>query len=106
MSLAFELARHARLRALLFRDLSNAAEVWRTYRTGALGPPSKFRNGLTLFHAPGDAPVFLSFEVFANGCYRRRIAPSGRGVFEASGFTFASACTARCGSLFYARRAG
>jgi FkbM family methyltransferase len=80
MNRAFDLLRQARLRALLFRGLANAADVWRAYRSGAVIPPLRFRDGVILHHCAGDAPVFLFFEVFANGCYRRRLAPAGLGT--------------------------
>lgn len=80
MNVPFDLVRRARLRALLHRHLSNATDVWRAYRAETRVPPLQFRNGLTLHHGPGDAPVFLFFEVFANGCYRRPISPPTRGT--------------------------
>lgn len=67
-----DLARRARLRALLTEQLSNGAEVWKAHRAGSAVPPLRFRNGLVLFHGAGDAPVFLFFEIFANACYRRQ----------------------------------
>ena len=66
-----DLARRARLRALVVEHLSNSHDVWRAYRGGDVVPPLRFRNGLVLLHGPGDAPLFLFFEIFANGCYRR-----------------------------------
>lgn len=79
MRLAFDAVRRARLRALMARSLTNAGDVWRAYRGGGSVPTLRFRNGQTLEHGPGDSPVFLFFEIFANGCYRRqlRIAPHG-----------------------------
>jgi hypothetical protein len=67
-----DLARRARLRALLTEQLSNGTEVWQAHRAGGAVPPLRFRNGLVLFHGAGDAPVFLFFEIFANACYRRQ----------------------------------
>jgi FkbM family methyltransferase len=72
----FDVARRARLRALVTAQLSNGAEVWNAHRSGATLPPLRFRNGLVLLHGDGDAPLFLLFEVFANGCYRRN-SPAG-----------------------------
>lgn len=74
-----DLARTARLRLLIGRELLNGAEVWRAYRAGTDVPPLRFRSGLTMEHGPGDAPVFLLLEVFANGCYRRRLPRKLRG---------------------------
>ncbi len=74
MRAIIDLARRARLRALLTKQLSNGAEVWQAHRAGAAIPPLRFRNGLVLLHGAGDAPVFLFFEIFANACYRRQFA--------------------------------
>ena len=60
--------------------LANSSDVWQAYTTGAAVPPLVFRNGLTLHHGPADAPVHLFFEVFANGCYRRRIPFPASGI--------------------------
>ena len=65
--------RTMRLRWLVGRQLRNATEVWDAYGQGRPIPPLLFRNGMVLHHGPGDAPVFLLLEVFANGCYRRRM---------------------------------
>lgn len=65
--------RRLRLRAMMARHLVNWREVWSAYDVQALPPPLRFRTGVTLHHTPGDAPVFLFFEIFANGCYRRRL---------------------------------
>jgi FkbM family methyltransferase len=73
-ALGFDVARRARLRALVTAQLSNGAEVWKAHRAGATLTPLRFRNGLVLLHGEGDAPLFLLFEVFANGCYRRNSA--------------------------------
>ena len=70
-----DVARRARLRALISRQLSNGAEGWDAHRAGQTLPPLRFRNGLVLLHNEGDAPLFLLFEVFANACYRRNYAP-------------------------------
>jgi FkbM family methyltransferase len=80
MLAAFGALRRVRLRALLARSLTNASDVWDAYRTGAPVPTLRFRHGGTLQHGRGDSPVFLFFEIFANGCYRRhlRLPPSGR----------------------------
>jgi FkbM family methyltransferase len=67
-------ARRARLRALVSRQLSNGPAVWKAHRAGSALPPFHFRNGLVLLHGDGDAPLFLLFEIFANRCYRRRLA--------------------------------
>lgn len=64
---ALKAARH---RWLLRRWLRNAEEVWRAYHSGLAVPTLQFRSGLSLAHGPDDAPVFLLFEIFANGCYR------------------------------------
>lgn len=76
---AFDAIRRARLRALMARRLTNAGDVWRAYRQGGAVPTLRFRDGATLEHGPGDSPVFLFFEIFANGCYRRplRLPPRG-----------------------------
>jgi len=55
------------------RELANAGDVWGAYSEGETPPPLRFRNGLTLHHGPDDAPVFLFFEIYANGCYRRSV---------------------------------
>ena len=72
--------RRARLRLLMARSLTNASEVWKAYRAEAPVPPLRFRNGATLQHGRGDAPVFLFFEIFANGCYRRQLRLPPRGT--------------------------
>ena len=72
--------RRLRLRALMSRELANAGEVWRAYSAGAAPPALRFRNGQTLHHGPDDAPVFLFFEIFANGCYRRAMPIPASGV--------------------------
>ncbi|MCA1560689.1 MAG: FkbM family methyltransferase [Acidobacteria bacterium] len=64
--------RRLRLRAMMAQHLVNWREVWSAHDVQALPPPLRFRTGATLHHTPGDAPVFLFFEIFANGCYRRR----------------------------------
>lgn len=74
------LARRARMHALLHRHLSNATDVWRAQKARGLIPPLRFRSGLTLHHGPGDAPIFLFFEIFANGCYRLPIVPPTGGT--------------------------
>jgi FkbM family methyltransferase len=75
-----DIARRARLRALVSQQLSNGAEVWHAHRAGHTLPPLRFRNGLVLLHDEGDAPLFLLFEVFANACYRRNCGPVDPGV--------------------------
>jgi len=75
-----DLARGARLRALLTKHLSNATDVWHAYRSGSTVPPLRFRNGQVLLHGAGDAPVFLFFEIFANACYRRQLTPPQPGT--------------------------
>ena len=75
-----DLARGARLRALLTRHLSNAADVWHAHRSGGAVPPLRFRNGQVLLHGAGDAPVFLFFEIFANACYRRQLTTPQQGT--------------------------
>ena len=77
---AFEAVRRARLRALMTRRLTNAADVWKAYRSGGEVPALQFRDGGTLHHAAGDSPVFLFFEIFANGCYRRQLRRRPRGT--------------------------
>ena len=62
--------RAARHRWLLHRWLCNAEEVWRAYQGGLALPTLRLRSGLSLAHGPDDAPVFLLFEILANGCYR------------------------------------
>lgn len=99
MNGAFNAARRARLRVLLWRHLSNGRDVWRAYCDGAQVPPLRFRNGLTLSHGDGDAPVFLFFEVFANGCYRRRFDPPQDGVIVDIGANI-GAFTLDCAARF------
>lgn len=77
---AFDYARRLRLRAMMARRLRNWRDVWDAYAADQVPPPLVFRSGHTLFHEPGDAPVFLFFEVFANGCYRRCVRLPARGV--------------------------
>jgi FkbM family methyltransferase len=60
--------------------LRNWRDVWDAYVADQMPPPLVFRSGHTLFHEPGDAPVFLFFEVFANGCYRRCVPLPSRGA--------------------------
>jgi FkbM family methyltransferase len=74
----FDAVRRARLRAIVSRQLSNGADVWSAHRASRALPPLHFRNGLVLRHGEGDAPLFLLFEIFANGCYRRRLGPVQR----------------------------
>lgn len=73
MFAAVDAIRRARLRALMALGLKNSSDVWNAYRTGGAIPPLRFRQGTTLEHDRGDSPVFLFFEVFANGCYRRQL---------------------------------
>lgn len=72
--------RRLRLRALMARELANAGDVWDAYCAGEIPPPLRFRNGQTLHHGPDDAPVFLFFEIYANGCYRRSAPIPSSGV--------------------------
>lgn len=65
---------------LMARQLVNWREVWRAYRAGIPIPALRFRNGATLRHGPRDAAVFLFFEVFANGCYRKALPATLDGV--------------------------
>jgi FkbM family methyltransferase len=76
----YELARRLRLQALLARRLTNWRAVWRAYRRQTAPPALCFRSGHTLVHGPGDAPVFLFFEIFANGCYRKCVRLPDAGV--------------------------
>lgn len=76
----FEAMRRLRLRALMAHRLTNAGEVWAAYRAGTSVPTLRFRDGATLQHGPGDSPVFLFFEIFANGCYRRQLRLPLRGT--------------------------
>ena len=96
-------ARHARLRALLMRQLSNGTEVWHAHRAGSIVPPLRFRNGLVLFHGAGDAPVFLFFEIFANACCRRQfsVPPPGDTIVDigANIGVFTLDCAARFPSV-------
>lgn len=73
MRSAIDSVRRLRLKALMARGLSNWSEVWTAYARGAMPPPLRLRRGIVIRHAPGDSPVFLFLEIFANGCYRRRL---------------------------------
>lgn len=99
MNVIFNSVRRARLRVLLWRHLSNSRDVWLAYCDGAVVPPLEFRNGLTLLHGEEDAPVFLFFEVFANGCYRRRFIPPRNGVIVDIGANI-GAFTVDCAARF------
>ena len=77
---AVDVIRRARLRALMARRLTNAGDVWRAYRAGDAVPTLRFKDGMTLQHGPGDSPVFLFFEIFANGCYCRQLRRPPRGT--------------------------
>jgi FkbM family methyltransferase len=77
---AIDRVRHLRLQWLLARQLSNPREVWNEYRAGTSVSPLLFRSGHRLVPGPGDAPVSLFFEIFANGCYRRCVPLPTRGV--------------------------
>jgi hypothetical protein len=96
---ALDAMRRARLRALLTHRLSNAGDVWRAYRAGTDVPALKFRDGGTLYHGPGDSPVFLFFEIFANGCYRRQLQRPPRGRIVDIGANI-GAFTIDCGQRF------
>lgn len=90
--------RRLRLRALMARELANAGDVWDAYSAGETPPPLRFRNGLTLYHGPDDGPVFLFFEIYANGCYRRAVPIPSSGVIVDIGANigaFVLACAAR-----------
>jgi FkbM family methyltransferase len=65
--------RQVRLRANLARHLVNSSEVWRAYTSGVPPPVLQLRNGASVVHGPGDAPVMLLFEIVVNGCYRKRL---------------------------------
>lgn len=65
--------RRLRLRAMMARHLVNWRDVWSAYSVQAVPPPLRFRTGVILHHTSGDAPVFLFFEIFGNGCYRRQL---------------------------------
>ena len=67
------LARSVWLMLRIARRLKNWQEVWRGYIDQQPIPELHFRSGLRLAHDSGDAPVFLLFEVFADGCYRNHI---------------------------------
>jgi FkbM family methyltransferase len=98
-----DLARGARLHALLLKHLSNGADVWYAHRSGRAVPPLRFHNGQVLLHGAGDAPVFLFFEVFANACYRQQITTPERGTtlidIGANIGAFTLDCAARFPSL-------
>jgi FkbM family methyltransferase len=96
---AFDAMRRARLRALLTHRLTNAGDVWRAYRAGTDVPTLKFRDGGTLYHGRGDSPVFLFFEIFANGCYRRQLRHPPRGRIVDIGANI-GAFTIDCGQRF------
>jgi FkbM family methyltransferase len=57
--------------AQFIRWLKNWRAVWSAYRVSATIPPLEFRAGFTVHHQPGDEPVMLLLEIFAEGCYRR-----------------------------------
>jgi FkbM family methyltransferase len=57
--------------AHFIRWLKNWRAVWSAYRSSATIPPLEFRAGFTVHHQPGDEPVMLMLEIFAEGCYRR-----------------------------------
>ncbi len=61
------------LMARIARRLTNWKGVWRGYVEEQPIPELHFRSGLRLSHSPGDAPVLLLLEVFADGCYRRHL---------------------------------
>lgn len=99
MSFAFDAIRRARLRALMSLSLTNASDVWKAYRAGARVPPLRFRRGATLEHDCGDSPVFLFFEIFANGCYRRHVRLPRTGTIVDIGANigaFTLDCAIRC----------
>ena len=95
MKRVFDALRQARLRALLFRDLSNAAEVWRAYRRGTRIPPLTFRNGLTLFHGRGGSlgrgggPLHRAVTAQPPGSVdgRRKVTEQGEVIFARYGDT-------------------
>ena len=68
-----DIIRRTRLQALMARQLVNWHDAWRAYASGAPAPTLQFRNGTVLRSGPGDSAAFLFFEVFANGCYCRRL---------------------------------
>ncbi|MDZ4683950.1 MAG: FkbM family methyltransferase [Planctomycetaceae bacterium] len=72
--------RCAWLGARLARRLSNWAEVFPRFIAGQPLPELRLRNGVVLQHAPGDAPVQLLFEIFADGAYRRHVPGPWRGT--------------------------
>jgi len=72
--------RQLRIRVLMARGLSNWREVSAAYSRGAAPPPLRLRTGTVIHHQPGDSPVFLFLEIFANGCYRRRFGRVGHGA--------------------------
>ena len=76
----FDAVRSVRLQAKTLRWLTNWREVWRCHRAGRSLPPLRFRSGLTLYHRASDGPMFLLFEIFANGCYRRHLGRPRRGL--------------------------
>jgi FkbM family methyltransferase len=80
MMTVFDGVRRLRLQWLLARRLRNWREVWTKQQAGVAPPPLMFRSGHRLFHGTDDAPVFLFFEIFANGCYRRSVPLPHRGV--------------------------
>ena len=98
-----DLARRARLRALLIAELSNGADVWDAHRTESTLPPLHFRNGLVLTHGEGDAPLFLFFEIFANACYRRQLSTVAGGAIVDIGANI-GAFTLDCAARFPAVR--
>ena len=98
-----DLARRARLRALLTAELTNGADVWEAHRTESALPPLHFRNGLVLMHGEGDAPLFLFFEIFANACYRRQLSTVEGGAIVDIGANI-GAFTLDCAARFPAVR--
>lgn len=75
-----DLLRRARLQFLMARQIVNWREAWSAYSTGAPMPPLRFRHGGVLLNEPRDAAGFLFFEIFANGCYRRQLPATLKGV--------------------------
>jgi FkbM family methyltransferase len=65
-------ARSGWLATRLAVRLSNWRTVAPRFLAGIPLPELRLRNGVVLHHSRHDAPVFLLFEIFADGTYRRR----------------------------------
>ncbi len=58
-------------RIAAFRWFRNWRELIAAWKAGAPLPPLVLRNGLTLYHGPGDSPWYNFHEIFRDDCYTR-----------------------------------